>query len=54
MILGLSVANECESQWERWLGQLKRFSGSGIGYYVLETPPAATSADFRRLAGCNV
>jgi hypothetical protein len=50
LILGLSIEESTEARWQWWLEQLKQFVGSPFGYYVCETPPAESIADFRRLA----
>jgi hypothetical protein len=46
LVLGLSVATEDESEWDRWLEQLMSFAGAEYGYWDGECPPKDTVAEF--------
>jgi hypothetical protein len=46
LILGLSVVE----REDEWFDRLKEYAGSDLGYIAFETPPPATTAEFRQLA----
>ena len=50
LVLGLSTANRSLPEQDRLFAELKRFTGSVLGYLTVETPPATDTAEFTRLA----
>jgi hypothetical protein len=46
LVLGLSVAATDEAAWNRWLSDLRSFTGSEYGYWTGECPPENTVCEF--------
>lgn len=50
LVLGLSLTTNEESDWNRWVDELKTFAGTEYGYWAGDCPPEDTIAAFVAVA----
>ena len=50
LVFGISVTASDRAAWDRWLTDLKAFIGADHGYWICETPPAGSIAEFADIA----
>ena len=43
LVLGVSVASDCQAEWDRWLEEMKAVTGAEHGYWITEEIPEDTA-----------